>query len=139
MSSIILGLTCCEVTQMCYCVTCQMCAAGCCPSRCWQAAWHHQHVWHYGWHCWQHCDRQYRCISRRLPNSICSHQWRLPQFVCCMADLGEWPQHCTGQAAAGEVTIPAGFSHNLINLRAATVELSRIPFLASKACSMKNA
>ncbi len=49
-----------------------------------------------------------------------------------MANLGEWPQHCTGQAAAGEVTIAAGFSQHVVNLMAAMAALNRISLLASK-------
>ena len=139
MSSNSLAYMRCEVTQVCFCVTCNYCGAGCCPSRCWQAAWHHQHMWHYGRHSWQHCDRQYCCVSRRLSSSVCSYQWRLPQFVCCMANLGEWPQHYTGQAAVGELTISAGFSQHLLNLMAATAALSRMPLLASKDCNTVNA
>jgi len=56
-----------------------------------------------------------------------------------MANLGEWPQHCTGQAAAGEVIIPAGSSQHVFNLMAATAALSRTPRLVSKACNMVNA
>ena len=143
MSSKMLGYTCCEVTLLCYCVICRYCAAGCCSSRCWQAAWHHQHMWHYGWHSWQHCDRQYCCVSRRLSSSVYSYQWRLPEFVRCMANLGEWPQHCSGQAAAGELSVPAGVNQlKILSQHFALLNgchHCRMPLLTSKTRNVVNA
>lgn len=62
-------------------------ASGCCPRKCRQATWDHQHMWDYCRNSWQYLDWQSGCNTARICCCVW-HDWlRLCKLLLCLACL----------------------------------------------------